>query len=398
MRRRSSALGGLAGLAAVVVLAACSEDGERSATPSTAPVGPVSTAVATAANASDRSWQKLVDEFAAESPGVPGVALAVVAPGIDVAVAAGTGAPEPERPLTPDQPFRVASNTKTFTAAATLRLVEQGAIGLDDPIAGLIDSALAGLLDGDGYDTGAITVRQLLLHTSGIYDYASDVDYQTVVLGDITQRWERIDQVRFAVDRGDPLGEPGGQFASSDTGYVLLGDLIERATGDSLAAAYRELLRFDDLGLDETWLETAEPVPDGVADRAHQYYEDLDTYDADPSFDLYGGGGLVSTVDDLAAFYRALLSGEVFQDPATLEAMTTVPQAGAEAGAAMGLFRFDDPELGPCWSHSGFWGSVVISCPEHDVTMALSVFQASPDPPFEGDALLRRVVELATAG
>ena len=194
------------------------------------------------------------------------------------------------------------------------------------------------------------------------------------------------------------LGAPGAQYAYSDTGYVLLGDLIERATSKSLAAAYRDLLHFDQLGLDQTWLESVEPEPAGTADRAHQFYEDLDTYDADPSFDLYGGGGLVSTVRDLATFYRALLTGGVFADPATLTVMTTVPAVSSDAGAGMGLFSFDGAELGMCWSHSGFWGSAVITCPERDFTFAVSIFQASPDPPFEGDALLRRAAELAFPG
>ncbi len=344
-------------------------------------------------------WQELVDEFAADSPGVPGLALAVIGPDLDVAVAAGLGDPESNRPLTPDQPFRIASNTKTFTAAATLRLVEDGTIALDDSIAERVDPALIELLDGDGYDTAAITVEQLLLHTSGIYDFASDVDYQTVVLGELSQHWQRFDQIRFATERGDPVGEPGAQYAHSDTGYVLLGDLIERATGESLAVAYRELLHFDQLGLEETWLEDLEPAPAGIPDRAHQFYEDLDTYDADPSFDLYGGGGLVSTVGDLATFYRALFTGGVFSDPATLTVMTTVPPVNADAGAGMGLFRFEEMAgLGLCWSHSGFWGSVVVTCPEPDFTFALSAFQASPDPPLEGDELLRRAADMALDG
>jgi hypothetical protein len=65
----------------------------------------------------------------------------------------------------------------------------------------------------------------------------------------------------------------------------------------------------------------------------------------------------------------------------------------------MGLFIFgEEVELGTCWSHSGFWGSAVITCPERDFTFAVSIFQATPDPPFEGDALLRRAIELAFPG
>lgn len=387
--------GVVAVLALAVVLAACSDDDASG--PTSIPES-TSAPVPTTQPENARPWQELVAEFAADSPGVPGVAMAVITPDLDLAVAAGSGDPESVEPLTADQPFRIASNTKTFTAAATLRLVEDGVIALADPIAARVDPALVERLDGDGYDTAAITVEQLLLHTSGIYDFASDVDYQTAVLGELSQHWERFDQVRFATDRGDPLGAPGVQYSYSDTGYVLLGDLIERATDQSLAVAYRELLHFDQLGLDQTWLESLEPEPAGIADRAHQFYEDLDTYDADPSFDLYGGGGLVSTVGDLATFYRALLTGGVFADPATLTVMTTVPPVSSDAGAGMGLFTFEEADLGLCWSHSGYWGSGVIMCPERDFTFAISVFQASPDPPFEGDELLRRAAGLAFPG
>ena len=182
---------------AVVPIAAC--DGGDGAAPTTA-TGPATTV--------GDPWQRLVDETLAASPGVPALALAVLAPGrgLDVAVAAGRSG---DAALGADQPFRLASNTKTYTAAATLRLVEEGRLGLDDTLAERADPALVALLDGDGYDTGAITVRHLLQHTSGLYDYASDVDYQTIALGEPDGHWSRADQVRFAVEEGDPLGPPG---------------------------------------------------------------------------------------------------------------------------------------------------------------------------------------------
>ena len=368
---------------ALVVAVGCdSDDGDSAAT--TESDRPATTG----------SWQELVDDVAAASPGVPGVALGVLGDDVDVAVAAGSGGPADDDPLTPERPFRIASNTKTFTAAAALRLVEEGAIRLDQPIADLADPALLDLLVDDGYDPTSITVAHLLQHTSGLYDYASDVDFQTLVLGDPERHWERFDQVLLAMERGDPLSEPGAAFAYSDTGYVIAGDIIERATGATLAEAYRELLAFDELGLASTWVEDVEPAPDDVPPMASQYYETQDMVDADPSFDLYGGGGLVSTVGDLTTFYRALLAGDVFEQAATLRTMTEVPAVNADDGAAMGLFRFDHPDLGDCWSHSGFWGTFVAACP--DLTVAVSVFQASPDPPFDGMALLDRVAQAVT--
>jgi D-alanyl-D-alanine carboxypeptidase len=381
---------------ACIAVSACSADDAVSTVPTVSTVSTTTGGASTTPSAA-AAWQSLVDEAAASSPGVPGISLAVLAPrhGLDVAVAAGDGG---DGQLSPDQPFRIASNTKTFTAAATLRLVEDGVLGLDDPIGERVSPELLDVLQRDGYDVTAITLRHLLQHTSGLYDYASDVDFQVQVLGDPSRRWTREEQVRLATVEGDPLGRPGEMYAYSDTGYVLLGDVIERATGETLGAAYRELLDLDGLGLDSTWLEQLEPAPPGVAERAHEYFEDLDMSDADASFDLYGGGGLVSTVADLARFQRALVHGEVFDAPTTLTAMLDVPATNEDDGAASGLFRIDDPRLGRCWSHAGFWGSYVMTCPDEDVTIALAVFQASPDPPFDGERVVADAVALALGG
>ena len=108
-------------------------------------------------------------------------------------------------------------------------------------------------------------------------------------------------------------------------------------------------LDFAALGLDHTWWEVLEPAPTGLPDRAHQYYgRTFDNVDLDASHDLYGGGGLVSTVGDVTRFFRALFDGRVFADPTTLDAMTTVSDAGRAEGGALGLFR---TEVGgeECW-------------------------------------------------
>jgi Beta-lactamase len=102
----------------------------------------------------------------------------------------------------------------------------------------------------------------------------------------------------------------------------------------------------------------------------------------------------VSTTADLAHFYRVLLGGEIFRDPATLWAMLEVSATNQTSGAASGLFRSDVPDQGSCWSHSGFWGTYVTTCPAVDVTVAISVFQASPTPPFDIAALAADAITL----
>ncbi len=321
----------------------------------------------------------VVEEAVQASASIPGLVLHVEAPDrhLDVSVAAGVADRATATPLTPDAGFRIASNTKTFLAAAILRLVEQGTLVLDAPIADLLAPETVDALRAGGYRPDAITLRQLLVHTSGIYDYGTDPAYRAAVNAEPAKRWTRLEQVQWAVDHGTPVGEPGAVYAYADTGYILLGEILERATGTPLADAYRTLLDFAGLHLDATYLESLEPAPPGSAARAHQYLGELDSFDADPSFDLYGGGGLISTVDDLATFYRALLRGDVFTEPETLDTMLEIPATNTDTGAGMGIFRIDAAG-NTCWSHSGFWGTFVLTCPQIDVTIAASWNQAMP--------------------
>jgi D-alanyl-D-alanine carboxypeptidase len=367
--------------------------------PTTTAIAPTTTGLlaasttdaAAAARTHDSTFQDVLDAEVTSTPSIRGEVLLVRARGVDSAGASGYLDRERRVPLEPADGFRVASITKTFTAV--LRLVEGGRISLDDPIADHLSPDSTAELVGDHYDPASITVRQLLTHTSGIYDYASDAEYQTAVLADPHKRWTRDEQVRFAVGHGDPLSPPGIEWHYSDTGYVLLGEIIERITAQPLAAAYRSLLRFDRLGLDHTYLETLEPTPPGVDPPAHQYAGDIDFATADPSFDLYGGGGLVSTTADLATFYQALFAGDVFDDPSTLATMLREPDARGAQGTGMGIFSTTIAGK-ECWGHSGFWGSDVEYCPDAALTIVLSVNQALPGE-FNRARFERRVANLA---
>ena len=196
-------------------------------------------------------------------------------------------------------------------------------------------------------------------------------------VADPGHRWTRDEQLRFATEHGDPLGEPGEVFAYGDTNYILLGELLERVTGTTLPGAVRSLLRFDRLGLDHTYWEILEPTPPGTPALAHQYFgPEFDGAVLDGSFDLYGGGGLVSTVDDIARFYRALFHGKVFDKRSTLRTMTTPSRPGREEGGAMGIYAGVDAAGERCFAHRGFWGTQVVHCPRLDLTFARTLNQA----------------------
>lgn len=309
------------------------------------------------------------------NPSFPGVAVVVRGPGLRVGAAVGAADRAGGRPLTAGTPMRIASVTKTFTAAAILRLVEQRRLGLDDVIAKRLGPASSALLRADGYPVGRITVRMLLQHTSGIADFAALPSYQSAVAATPRHRWTRHEQLRFAVAHTDPLAAPGRRFAYSDTGYILLGEILERTTRLPTAVAYRRLLPLRRLGLGHTYLETLERPRGAAVPRAHQYLGTLDAAVLDPSFDLWGAGGLVSTLDDLARFYQALLGGRVLARPATLALMRGAARPERVRQLGMGLFAV---RLGgeDCWGHQGFWGVDVTACPRSGITIASTVNQA----------------------
>jgi D-alanyl-D-alanine carboxypeptidase len=357
----------------------------------------------TAAGVLEAELQGLVDGAVAADAGVHGAALAVDAPGLAVSWegAAGLADPAGGAAMTPATPVRIASNTKTYVAAAVLRLAEEGRLAIDDPIAAHLPDELAALLRGDGYDPGAITVRHLLTHSSGIFDHTSVPQFEQAILADPLHRWTRAEQVRAAVEWGDPHGAPGEIYTYCDTGYVLLGAIIEQASGRTLAAAVRELLGFERLGLRATWWETLEPPPEQLPARAHQFLGELDSFDFDPSLDLYGGGGIATTVGDLARFWRALFGGRVFAESSSLGTMLTtvdglrpLPDAGERAlppGAyRMGVWAVDVAGHAT-WRHSGFWGTAATYVPELDLVVAATVNQ------HEARASLERLLERSIA-
>jgi D-alanyl-D-alanine carboxypeptidase len=301
---------------------------------------------------------------------VPAAMLRAVAPRLGLTWEKALGTPHDT-----SQTLRIASNTKTYIAAATLRLVEDGRLDLDLPVAGHLLPESRRLLKSGGYDLQAITPRMLLQHTSGVYDYASDERYLERVATQPDHRWTRHEQLAMAMAGGAAYGKPGERYHYSDTGYVLLGEVLETTTGQPMPEALRNLLGFESLGIAHTWFETLEPEPADAPARLVQWFDGVEVATLDASSDLFGGGGLVSTLEDMTRFYRALLQGEVFRRPGTLATMLEPsPQsiASGEGGYGMGLGRMMiDGQA--CHGHGGFWGTEAWHCPGVDVTVAGAV-------------------------
>jgi D-alanyl-D-alanine carboxypeptidase len=309
-----------------------------------------------------------------------GAAVAIVAPLGMTTGAAGKADPD-GRAMTPDTPIRIASLTKSFTAAAILRLWETGRLDLDAPIGALIPAAQGELLRAGGHDPTAITVRHLALHSSGLADHAQAAAFQSAVFADPGRVWTRGGQLAVLVEAASPVGQPGAQFHYSDTGYVILGGIIERQTGLHLGDAIRDLLR-----LKETTIRwEGEPPADGAV-RAHQWVDETDTFFIHGSVDAFGGGGMIASVEATARAYDALISGSVFDTPRTLETMLTAP--GHPEGSPYRMGFYADRLSGfAVYRHAGFWGIEALVVPERRLVIVAAVLDQT------GSADLRMLVD-----
>ena len=319
----------------------------------------------------ERSWRA--------DPSLPGIVATVDAPRIGLSWSGACGGVQRGgEPLTPDHAFRIASITKPFTSAVALRLFEQGRLDLFAPIAPRLDSHTRQRLEAAGYQPTGISAYHLMTHGSGLRDHGgSDSGYGEAVLRDPARVWTHDELVAFCMSLGGPLSAPGTHFSYSDTGYLILGDLLARVGGRPLHQLMRELLHFERLGLVQTHFERHEPPPVGQL-RAGQRFESVDVAAIDCSCDLSGGGGLVATTAELARFFRAACLGELFDRRQTLAlALATPsllfnpPRDALHSPLMRGRWIGDEPS----WCHGGFWGSLAAYFPASDMSMALSFNQ-----------------------
>ncbi|MER5267887.1 serine hydrolase domain-containing protein [Actinosynnema sp. NPDC002837] len=314
-------------------------------------VGVVAALVAGSVSGARASADSPVREALAQvvAAGVPGSYAAVVDGAVAWRGSAGVGDLRTGRAPDPRGRFRVASVTKSFVATVVLQLVGEGRLGLDDPIA----DHLPGLLP---YPE-PITVRQLLGHTSGV---PRDIAHWQTIEEVDTKRWESFEPtelVRLATDGVPLLFAPGTGFSYSNTGYTVLGLLVERITGRSLAGELERRV-FRPLGLRDTSFPSYQPfLPFPAAHGYEQIYgeqaplTDVTTYVWSR---LWASGNVVSSADDLNRFFGALLGGRLL--PADLLAQMRDARPGAlePFGYGLGLMHLSSPCGGEdWWGHGG---------------------------------------------
>ncbi|MCT4637848.1 MAG: beta-lactamase family protein [Bacteroidales bacterium] len=305
----------------------------------------------------------------------PGILVAVNAPDNNIIFSGASGVSdiESKTELKRSQTFRIASVTKTFVAATILRLWEDNRLNLDDAITKYISKNHTDTLKSGGYDVDNITIRHLLTHSSGMSEHTSSYKFKADFLK-ARHVWFRTEQVNDLIKFSEPAGGVGERFSYSDTGYILLGEIIEHVTGKSMGNAITEQLKLKELGLNDIYMEDFDG--DFTGRRVHQYHEGVDTYNFHPSLDYYGGGGLLSTTADLCGFFQSLFNNRVFNNRSTLDTMLKPVEYDTEQPLdyRMGIWRIeiDGKEA---FTHSGFWGTQVVYIPEIKTAIAANYSQ-----------------------
>jgi CubicO group peptidase (beta-lactamase class C family) len=243
----------------------------------------------------DTNLNAAIDSLVEETyhPTQPGAAMIVIKAGqVLYRSAIGLAQMELGVPITPEMGFRLGSITKQFTAVAILRLVEQGRLALTDPITTFLPE----------YPTHGhtITIEHLLTHTSGIRSYTSMPEWQAIWRKDFTVA-ELIDFFKY-----QPMEfAPGIRWSYNNSGYHLLGAIIEQVSGQSYEQFLQQQI-FEPLGMLHTANDNTRRI---IPLRVAGYSKEGDEYVNAEYLSMtqpYAAGGLLSTVDDLAIWNAAL--------------------------------------------------------------------------------------------
>jgi CubicO group peptidase (beta-lactamase class C family) len=307
-----------------VLITSCSSTTEPTAVSPTTTTATSAATPAALKTIDPKAFQAVV-ETAAEQLKVPGALVLLRTPQGDFSAAYGTTELGAQTPPTPDTHFRIASNTKTMTAALIVLLAQDGKLKFSDPVSTYVPD----VPNGEN-----ITVAQLLKMRSGLYGYTADPALAAVMDADPGKVWTPQEVLAIAF-RHPPQFAPDTSYEYSNTNYALLGLIAEKVGGQPLAQQFSDRL-FGPVGLTQTSLPAADdtsipaPYSHGYMYGGSFYALADDPYPADMQAAAQAGtlqpidytnqnssyataaGGAISTADDLATWMKALVSGKVF--------------------------------------------------------------------------------------
>lgn len=298
----------------------------------------------------------------------PGASLIVVKDGTPILRRAyGYADLEQHVRATPDTDYRLASVTKQFTAASILLLKQDGKLKLTDPIRRWLPE----LLPSDA----AITIENLLTHSSGL------IDYEDLVPKDRTTQLDDADVLRMLASQSRLYFPPGSAFRYSNGGYVLLGLIVQRASGMDLAKFMHERI-FQPLGMTHTLMYEHGHGPE-VPDRAYGYTDEGGKWvrtDQSITSATRGDGGIYSSVDDLAKWDAALYTDRILDADSRREAFTAhIPVGDPDVlGYGFGWFVTGDS----VW-HSGSsvgFRNIIMRWPKEHLAVIILTNRNDPEP------------------
>lgn len=321
-------------------------------------------------------YQDLMEDMI--NSGVPGVMMSVHDPENGIwSGASGKADLASNVKLSPCNITRVGSTVKTFTAVTILLLQEEGKLDIDDKISNYLTAEyLRGLANAP-----ELTIRQLLQHSSGLYNYISNLHFQTASLNDLEKVWRPEELLSYARERTHDF-EPGSDVEYSNTNYILLGEIIEAVEGKPFYQVFEEKI-FLPLNLSRTRFAAEDPVPENIIRGYIDLYSNLNLVNSTyySGWDYYtADGGLISNANDLNIFLNALFNGNILTEKsmkAMLEWQEPKDQdeEGFETFFGLGIFRIST-DHGPAYLHSGdaigYFASMVYF-PEQDVIITWAV-------------------------
>lgn len=336
-----------------------------------------------------RGLQRLV----AAAGGPPGAIATMYRDGRLTVLRAGRSNVKRHGAPKPSDHMRIASVAKAFNGAVALHLVDEGRLRLDDTI--------GQRLSGMPAAWSAVTVRQMLNHTSGLPDYTQSKGFAEQAKRD--PRGFVSPQKIIGWVRGEPLGfAPGSDYEYSNTDNIVVGLIVEAVTGDSYAQSLDQIV-FGPAGLTQTSFPTKPPLPKPFI---HGYVVEVGQPPADVSTFLspsgaWASGAIVSTPRDLNAFIRADLGLGFFSRAQQEEQMRFVPGGKSsppgpgQNSAGLALFRYKT-KCGTVYGHTGnFPGYVQFAAATADGSRAVTTSLNIPAPTGKLLAELRQVQETA---
>ncbi len=277
-----------------------------------------------------------------------------------------------------DQPFHTASIGKTFTAAVIFQLIQEKKLSLSDKIEKFFPKEyLKGLFNYDRTDwSPEVTVEQLLNHTSGVADYFGDYKEMPTLMKSFIDEpdrfWTPRELVEFTRNNQKALSKPGEKFNYTDTGYILLGMIVEKITSKTFEKNLEERF-FVPLQMKNTYMHLrSKPLSRSNLDLSNILFNKKDVTDFKSVSLDWAGGGLITTTEDLLIFHRALREGKILSEKTVSELPGNFEfHSGIYYGNGYMRVKFGDmlflmagtPEL---YGHSGILSTHMFYCPKYD--------------------------------